>query len=237
MARYLIINADDFGYAQGVNQGIITAHERGVVLSTSLMVDMPSAGEAATLAKIHPHLGVGLHFTVTDPKGPRVDVLDFAAIEHELQRQYQRCTELLGHPPTHLDSHHHVHLRKELKPFFTEWAGERRLPLRDAGGVHYNGGFYGQWYDENWNPHPAPELISIENLEKILRALPDGVTELACHPAHLTADLDSSYATERAIELATLLTPRLPELLNELGIVVINFTVLPSILEQNYVTA
>ena len=51
MSKYLIVNADDFGYAQGVNQGIIAAHEAGVVLSTSLMVDMPSAWEATALAK------------------------------------------------------------------------------------------------------------------------------------------------------------------------------------------
>lgn len=235
MNRYLIVNADDFGYAQGVNQGIIAAHEQGVVLSTSLMVDMPRAGEAAALARFHPELGVGLHFTATNQDGPLLDLFDVAAVEKELQRQYQRCTDLLGHPPTHLDSHHHVHMRKELKPFFIEWAGERRLHLRDSGISHYNGGFYGQWYDEKWNAHPAPELISIENLEKILRALPAGITELACHPAHVTPALDSSYAIERAIELATLLNPRLLELFSELRIAVINFTALPTILEENHV--
>jgi predicted glycoside hydrolase/deacetylase ChbG (UPF0249 family) len=186
------------------------------------------AREAVALAKTHPKLGVGLHFTVTDPKGLRVDVLDLAAIERELQRQYQRCTELLGHPPTHLDSHHHVHLRKELKPFFTEWAGERELHLRDAGGARYQGGFYGQWYDEEWNPHFAPEFISLENLEKLLRGLPEGITELACHPGYVTPDLDSSYAREREIELATLLDPRVPTLFREFEISLINFASLPT---------
>jgi len=237
MVKALIMNADDFGYAQGVNQGIIAAYEHGVVRSTSLMVDMPQARAAALLAKHHPGLGIGLHFTATNQDGPLLDLFDIVAVEQELQRQYLRCCDLLGHPPTHLDSHHHVHLRKELKPFFIEWAKEHRLHLRDSGMSHYNGGFYGQWYDEEWNPHPAPELISIENLEKILRTLPDGVTELACHPAHVTPDLDSSYATERAIELATLLHPRLLELLNELGIAIINFTALPTIEEQNHAPA
>ncbi len=37
MSKYLIVNADDFGYARGINRGLITAHEQGVVLSTSLM--------------------------------------------------------------------------------------------------------------------------------------------------------------------------------------------------------
>lgn len=232
MTRYLIINADDFGYAQGVNRGIIAAYEQGIVLSTSLMVDMPTAKDAALLATQHPGLGIGLHFTATNHAGPLFDLTNIATVAKELQRQYQRCCDLLGHLPTHLDSHHHVHLRKELKPFFMEWAGERQLHLRDASGAHYNGGFYGQWYDAEWNFHFAPDFISITNLEKLLRGLAEGVTELACHPAYLTADLDSSYATEREIELATLLNPRLPELFNELGIVVTNFTALPTIVEQ-----
>jgi predicted glycoside hydrolase/deacetylase ChbG (UPF0249 family) len=237
MAKSLIINADDFGYAQGVNLGIIVAHERGVVLSTSMMVDTPLAPEAAKLAKYYPGLGVGLHFTATNQDGPLLDLFDVKAIERELERQYQRCCDLLGHPPTHLDSHHHVHLRKELKPFFVEWARERRLHLRDSGMSYYNGGFYGHWYDEGWKAHPAPELISIENLEKILRTLPEGITELACHPAYVTPDLDSSYAAERAVELATLLNPRLPEVFRELDITVVNFTALPTLLERHHATA
>jgi len=229
MAKYLIINADDFGYAQGVNRGIVAAHEQGVVLSTSLMVNMPAAKAAAMLAKVHPGLGVGLHFVVTEPDGPKVDLCNLTAIEKEFTRQYRECCDLLGHPPTHLDSHHHVHLRKELAPLFASWAAELRLPLRGLGTVPYNGGFYGHWYDEEWRPHPAPKLISVENLEKILRGLPEGVTELACHPAYLSPDLHSSYATEREIELATLLHPRVLAVIRELNITLVNYATLPSL--------
>src|SRR5262245_35372176 len=131
MAKYLVINADDFGYAQGVNRGVIAAHESGVVLSTSLMVDMPLAREAASLAAAYPGLGVGLHFAVTDTKGPKIDLFNLTAIEKELHRQYRLCCDLLGHTPTHVDSHHHVHLRKELRPLFVAWAVEHGLPLRN----------------------------------------------------------------------------------------------------------
>jgi predicted glycoside hydrolase/deacetylase ChbG (UPF0249 family) len=237
MTKYLIINADDFGYAAGVNRGILTAHAHGAVLSTSLMVDMPMAREAAALAKAHPGLGVGLHFTVTDNHGPTVDLFDLAAIETELNRQYERCCELLGHPPTHIDSHHHVHLRKELTPLFTEWAMKRDLPVRSLGSVSYNGGFYGHWYDKEWRPHPAPELISVDNFEKILRELPKGATELACHPAYLSPDLHSSYAAEREIELATLLNPCMLDVIHELKIVLVNYATLPKVMEKDHVVA
>jgi len=230
MARALIINADDFGCARGVNQGIIAAHRLGVVLSTSLMVDAPLAAEAAALAREQPGLGVGLHFAVTNTNGPRCDLFDVAAIERELRRQYQRCCDLLGQPPTHLDSHHHIHLRRELKPLILAWAEAQHLPLRSVGPIHYNGRFYGQWYDDEWHAHPAPELIGVENLGRILRALPEGITELACHPGYVSPDLDSSYAAEREIELTTLLDRRVPMLIRELGIILTNFAALPHIL-------
>jgi len=228
MKKYLIVNADDFGYATGVNRGIIAAHEHGVVSSTSLMVNMPMATEAVTLAKIHPALGVGLHFAVTNDGGAIIDLSDLAMVEQEFKRQYEQFCELLGHPPTHIDSHHHVHLRKELAPLFGEWAEKFGLPVRGLGAVHYNGGFYGHWYDEEWQPHPAPELISVENLEQILRNLPEGVTELACHPAYLSDDLQSSYAAEREIELATLLHPRILTVIRDLQLSVVNYATLPA---------
>src|SRR5689334_3870836 len=60
-ARHLIVNADDFGLSEGVNRGIIQAHERGILTSASLMVRWPAAGEAALYAMAHPKLSVGLH--------------------------------------------------------------------------------------------------------------------------------------------------------------------------------
>src|SRR6516225_220913 len=60
--RSLIVNADDFGQSPGVNRGIIEAHERGIVTSASLMVRWPAARAAASYARRHLKLSVGLHF-------------------------------------------------------------------------------------------------------------------------------------------------------------------------------
>lgn len=62
--RFMIINGDDFGFSHGVNQGIIKAHEQGVLTSTSLMVTGAAVEEAVVLAKSHPNLGVGLHLVL-----------------------------------------------------------------------------------------------------------------------------------------------------------------------------
>src|SRR2546426_8473794 len=60
-ARYLIVNADDFGRSAGVNRGIIRAHQHGIVTSASLMVRWPAAAAAAEYARRHSRLSVGLH--------------------------------------------------------------------------------------------------------------------------------------------------------------------------------
>jgi predicted glycoside hydrolase/deacetylase ChbG (UPF0249 family) len=60
-AKYLIVNADDFGQSPGINRGIIEAHEQGIVTSASLMTRWLAAGEAALYAKQFPKLSVGLH--------------------------------------------------------------------------------------------------------------------------------------------------------------------------------
>jgi hopanoid biosynthesis associated protein HpnK len=62
--RFAIINGDDFGFSSGVNQGIIKAHEQGVLTSTSLMVTGEAAEEAIALAHAHPKLAVGLHLVL-----------------------------------------------------------------------------------------------------------------------------------------------------------------------------
>src|SRR5437016_2425212 len=59
--KLVIVNADDFGYSAGVNQGILQAHEKGIVTSTSVMVRWPDADETRSLLREHPGLSVGLH--------------------------------------------------------------------------------------------------------------------------------------------------------------------------------
>jgi chitin disaccharide deacetylase len=62
--RFAIINADDFGFCDEVNQAIIQAHEEGILTSTSLMVTGEKASDAIEKAKTHPNLAVGLHLVL-----------------------------------------------------------------------------------------------------------------------------------------------------------------------------
>jgi len=66
MKTYVIVNADDFGLAPGINRGIIAAHCRGVVTSVSLMPTGDAFEEAIALAHQHTELAVGIHLTLVE---------------------------------------------------------------------------------------------------------------------------------------------------------------------------
>lgn len=63
--RVLIVNADDLGRTEGINEGIFAAHERGLVTSATLMVACPAAEAAVARLARFPRLGVGLHVQLT----------------------------------------------------------------------------------------------------------------------------------------------------------------------------
>lgn len=64
--RRLIVNADDFGFTTGVNRGIVEAHSRGVVTSSTLMANGPAFSDAVKLAQTVPQLSVGCHVVLID---------------------------------------------------------------------------------------------------------------------------------------------------------------------------
>ena len=63
--RYLILNADDFGYSEAVNKAVLHAHLKGALTSASLMVTEPAWEQAVEIARATPGLGVGLHVSVS----------------------------------------------------------------------------------------------------------------------------------------------------------------------------
>src|SRR6185369_5219302 len=60
-AHRLIVNADDFGVSEPVNEAIIRAFNEGVLTSASLMVTGVAFEQAVMLAKENPGLAVGIH--------------------------------------------------------------------------------------------------------------------------------------------------------------------------------
>src|SRR5215813_15169858 len=57
----VIINADDFGISEEVNEAVVRSFREGVLTSTSLMVTGDAFEQAVKLAKENPGLAVGIH--------------------------------------------------------------------------------------------------------------------------------------------------------------------------------
>src|SRR5262245_41603867 len=138
-SRRVIVNADDFGLSDGVNRGIIRAHEAGILTSASLMVRWPAARAAADYARTHFRLSVGLHVDLAEwicrngewkPKYQVVPPDDAEAVDVEVRRQLESFRHLLGKHPTHIDSHQHVHRNEPIRSILTETARELGVPLR-----------------------------------------------------------------------------------------------------------
>lgn len=228
MPKYLIVNADDFGLSPGVNRGIIEAAERGILTSASLMVRQPAAAAAAARAKNGLKISVGLHLDLGEwvfkngewvPLYSVVRTDDRAAVAAEVERQIAEFHTLMARSPTHIDSHQHVHRDDPVRSVASNLAETLGVPLRDhTPGVAYCGHFYGQTAEgEN-----MPDALSVGALKQILAALPEGVTELGCHPGY-DDGLATAYRAERAAEVQTLCSPDIRDALSSLGIELCSF--------------
>lgn len=234
--KLLIVNADDLGWTEGVNEGIFAAHLNGVVTSATLMVNAPGAAHA-TAALARPELaglGVGLHFQLTggglptlpphevpslvDENGRlprRPEGLGGARHEEvlaEAEAQLARFERMAGRPPTHVDGHHHVHGRPEVLAAITTLATGTDLPVRPVStGMRDALRDAGIVTPDLFADSFYAERVTAAHLAELVGAVGPGVTEIMCHPGRVDAELErsSTYVTERETELELLTDPEL----------------------------
>jgi predicted glycoside hydrolase/deacetylase ChbG (UPF0249 family) len=133
----IYVNADDLGMTQAINDQSFDLIARGLVTSASVIANSPYAEESMRRARLHPECAFGIHLNVSQfsPLRPCADIQPLLqpdgeflynalsqvpktpslkyAIYREWSAQIERCLAL-GLEPTHLDSHHHVHMMPEL---------------------------------------------------------------------------------------------------------------------------
>jgi chitin disaccharide deacetylase len=115
--RKLVVNADDFGFTRDVNQGIIEAHQNGILTATTIMSTGVAFDDAVRLARENPTLDIGVHlvlvgqppFPMTVAQLTRAVMLGRIRIYEELSQQVRRVLDA-GLAPSHLDTHKHTHL-------------------------------------------------------------------------------------------------------------------------------
>ncbi len=144
MAR-VIINADDLGLSERVNNAIFGLMDRGRITSATIMANGPSLEDAAKRCRGLHRCSFGVHLNLTDLRpltdDPALKPLlneagEFsrrarevpyapamvAAVEREWIAQVERVRSL-GVAVSHLDSHHHVHT---YAPLFRALKGVQR---------------------------------------------------------------------------------------------------------------
>lgn len=66
MAKYLIINADDYGLCKSANDAVEELFLNGRLKSSTIMMPCPGARDAMEFAKSHPEFAIGVHLTMTN---------------------------------------------------------------------------------------------------------------------------------------------------------------------------
>ena len=131
-------------------------------------------------------------------------------IAYELEQQYRRFVELFGYEPTHIDSHHHVHMIAQIYPIVAAFARERGVALRidrqlamlsglaqDA--ARSSEGFASEFYGE-----AVSEALFLQTLDASIRRGETSL-EVMCHPAFVdNTIMGSAYCYPRLTELDVL---------------------------------
>ena len=129
MAKYLIVNADDYGMCTAANEAVHELFLGGWLKSATVMIPCPAAKEAVQFSIDHPEFAIGVHTTLTSewekyrwkPLTPGKSLVDedgymwhesdmveknakYSEIEAEVRAQIEYA-HTLGMKPSHIDNH------------------------------------------------------------------------------------------------------------------------------------
>jgi chitin disaccharide deacetylase len=289
--KNLIVNADDLGWSEGVNRGIVEAHRKGLVTSTSLLANGQAFESGTAAARANPELAVGAHLNLSNGAptatpaevpsllnaknefegGPESLILRIASrslepdqVEREWEAQIQKI-RAAGIIPTHLDGHKHVHMlpglfeialrlakkhnirairisheASKLRALLASGGAQKRtvvlkqgvqarglkLLARDAREMADRAGLVTTDY---FCGIAQTGVMTREGVEALLTKLPEGTTELMCHPGYADDDLRQSHTRlqeSRQCELAILTDPHIRKLVATRGIRLISYRLL-----------
>jgi predicted glycoside hydrolase/deacetylase ChbG (UPF0249 family) len=149
--RRLIVNADDFGFTEGVTEGILQCMCEGIVTSTTVMANMPFASESIRRLLAVGCRSVGIHLNLTSgsairtrsrrltsPNGTFLGAgvlwrdgmlqrLPVEEIEQELAAQIVTIRSM-GIEVSHVDSHHHIHVLPQIAPVVAKLCNRFMVP-------------------------------------------------------------------------------------------------------------
>lgn len=225
----IIVNSDDLGLGHEVNDRIFGLMQQGRITSATLLMNAPAAADAVSRIAEFPRVSFGVHLNATEFQpltaheglAPLLDEQGrFAGNAHRvpITREIQEavfmewCAQVeralaLGVPVSHLDSHHHTHIRpgfftalKRVQKKFGIWR-VRRTGNLPAGKSNYRGKVAGA----AWNAAVRADFRTrttnwfasfIDWYEYMQAGLPlHGTIELMTHPGHSSFTVETELVS------------------------------------------
>jgi predicted glycoside hydrolase/deacetylase ChbG (UPF0249 family) len=257
-ARVLIVNADDYGMCHSINEATIQSITKGIAGSCTLMGPCPWSLHGLHLLKENPDIHFGVHLTAISEQpfyrwGPmsskpevsslidedgyfyplyRVEEMLQKIRLAELEKEFRTQIEWVlgaGLKPTHLDSHCHVHTRREeIFDMAFGLAKEYGLALR-IGRPQFSAKLQKRGYPTDNYPtvdsYELPTAGKVATYCNMLRTLPAGLSEWAVHPGIAAAELKALGPSwdVREADFEFLISPEARLVVEEEGIISISY--------------
>lgn len=252
--KKLIVVADDFGWTEGVNLGILKAYKEGIVTEISYMLDAPGSNHALELIKKEKIKDVGIHLGLVGWKEnkrffKREDYIRLFKEKSEAEvaklalKEIEKFALIVGVRPTHIIPQYGIHGNLKLLKTLIKYALKNNTPIRIPQTVLNN-------KNSDVTENYAAEImlkrsgvrmtdklfmhINGEYLEDIvelfltdLKGVKDGQTiEILTHPGYFDEEILklSSLNYERARDLAMCMNSKFNNGIEKLGFKLISYS-------------
>ena len=174
MAKYLIVNADDYGMCNAANEAVEEPFLGGWLKSSTIMMPCPGAEHAVEFSKAHPEYAIGIHTTLTSEWGKyrwkpltsgktlldeegfmwhESDMVEKNASYEDIEKEVRAQIDLahrMGMKPSHVDNH-----MGSLYGHYTGRLGLSKLALKICGSYGYAYRLYTK-HDKRICPNGTP---------------------------------------------------------------------------------
>lgn len=174
MAKYLIVNADDYGMCNAANEAVEELFLGGWLKSSTIMMPCPGAEHAVEFSKAHREYAIGIHTTLTSEWGKyrwkpltsgktlldeegfmwhESDMVEKNASYEDIEKEVRAQIDLahrMGMKPSHVDNH-----MGSLYGHYTGRLGLSKLALKICGSYGYAYRLYTK-HDKRICPNGTP---------------------------------------------------------------------------------
>jgi predicted glycoside hydrolase/deacetylase ChbG (UPF0249 family) len=183
--KYLIINADDFGYSKIFNPEILRLLKNGFISSTTVMINWVNDEQDAQIKELielnqSHNISVGLHLEFNDNN-----------FLPEIKRQHEAFVKTFGFEPSHIDLHKSTYLN-DVDDIIATYCNENNLPSRNHGvaKIKANASTNGEAL--------SGTNLGFDELKSVIEKFKDGESyEILFHPGKYDPNCKSSLNKQR----------------------------------------